>query len=120
MSQRPSPDELFQLHAKIRWVAFSTDGHVIFSQMRPGIASYTSNAEDKAFMEFGPVILSGVAERLTESGGAGRLHNIIVNFDKDSVLLMKFRNGYLALSVDRPYAYSVFQEIDARLRQLAQ
>lgn len=93
---------------------------MIFSQMRPGFTSYTSDAEDKAFMEFGPVILSGVAEQLTESGGAGRLHSIVVNFDKDSVLLMRFRSGYLALSADRPYAYGVFQEIDAKLRELAQ
>jgi hypothetical protein len=88
--------------------------------MRPGFTSYTSDAEDRAFMEFGPVVLSGVAERLTESGGAGRLQSIVVNFDKDSVLLTNFRGGYLALSADRPYAYDVFQEIDAKLRQLAQ
>jgi hypothetical protein len=120
MSQPPSPDELFRLHSKIRWAAFSTDGNVIFSQMRPGLSSYTSDAEDRAFMEFGPIILSGVAERLTESGGAGRLRSIVVNFDKDSVLLMRFRNGYLALSADPPYAYGVFQEIDAKLQQLNQ
>jgi hypothetical protein len=87
--------------------------------MRPGFTSYTSDAEDRAFMEFGPVVLSGVAERLTESGGAGRLQSIVVNFDKDSVLLINFRSGYLALSADRSCAYDVFQEIDAKLRLLA-
>jgi hypothetical protein len=33
---------------------------------------------------------------------------------------MKFRDGYLALSVDRDEAFGVFQEIDAKLRELAQ
>jgi predicted regulator of Ras-like GTPase activity (Roadblock/LC7/MglB family) len=90
----------------------------MFSQMRPGAASYTSDEEDRAFMQFGPLIMSGVAERLTQTGGAGKLHNVLVNLDKDSVLLMKFRNGHLALSVDRNDAFGVFQEIDVKLREL--
>jgi len=87
--------------------------------MRPGIESYTSEEDDRTFMQFGPLIMSGVAERLT-SGGAGRLQSVVVNLDKDSVLLMKFRNGFLALSADRDEAFGVFQEIDGRLRELAQ
>lgn len=87
--------------------------------MRPGVKSYTSDEDDRAFMQFGPLIVSGVAERLTHSGGAGKLQSVLVNLDKDSVLLMKFRNGFLALSVDRDEAFGVFQNIDARLRELA-
>ena len=71
-------------------------------------------------MQFGPLIVSGVAERLTHSGGAGKLQSVLVNMSKDSVLLLKFRNGFLALSADRAVAFGVFQEIDARLQELAQ
>lgn len=88
--------------------------------MRPGLTSYTSEEEDRTFMQFGPLIMSGVAERLTHSGGAGKLQIVLVNLDRDSVLLMKFRDGYLALSVDRDEAFGVFQEIDVKLRELAQ
>lgn len=120
MSKPLSPEELFRVHTKIRWVAFCDDGKVVFCQMRPGVESYTSNEDDRAFMQFGPLIVSGVAERLTHSGGAGKLQSVVVNLDKDSVLLMKFRYGFLELSVDRNEAFGVFQEIDARLRELAQ
>ena len=48
------------------------------------------------------------------------MQSVVVNLDKDSVLLMKFRNGFLALSADRDEAFGVFQEIDGRLRELAQ
>ena len=119
MSNHLSPTELFELHPKLRWAAFYADGKVVFCQMRPGIKSYTSDEDDRAFMQFGPLIMSGVAERLTHSEGAGKLQSVLVNMDKDSVLLMKFRNGFLALSVNRNEAFGVFQEIDARLRELA-
>jgi len=86
--------------------------------MRPGLKSYTSDAEDRAFMELGPLIMTAVAERLTLSGGAGKLENVLVNMGKDSVLLTKIRDGYLAISVDRAEAFGVFQEIDSSIRRL--
>jgi len=120
LSNSTSAEELFELHPKLRWAAFSVDGKVVFCKMRPGVKSYSSEDDDRAFMQFGPLIMSGVAERLTHSGQAGKLQSVLVNMDKDSVLLMKFRNGFLALSVDRDEAFGVFQEIDARLRELGQ
>jgi len=69
-------------------------------------------------MELGPLIMSGVAERLTPSGGAGRLESVVVNLEKDSVLLTRVRSGYLAVSVDRANAVSVFQEIEPLIKKL--
>jgi len=69
-------------------------------------------------MELGPLIMTAVAERLTLSGGAGKLENVLVNMGKDSVLLTKIRDGYLAISVDRAEAFGVFQEIDSSIRRL--
>jgi len=106
------------LHPKIRWTAYSVDGKVVFCQMRAGLQSYTSDAEDRAFMELGPLIMSGVAERLTLSGGAGKLESVVVNLGKDSVLLTRSGSGYLGVSVDRADASSVFQEIEPLLRKL--
>jgi hypothetical protein len=106
------------LHPKIRWAAYSVDGKVVFCQMRAGLQSYTSDAEDRAFMELGPLIMSGVAERLTPSGGAGRLESVVVNLEKDSVLLTRVGSGYLAVSADRADAVSVFQEIEPLIGKL--
>jgi len=113
-----TPDDVFRLHPKIRWAAFSEDGKVVFCQMRPGVTSYTSDAEDRAFMELGPLIMSGVAERLTPTGGAGKLQSVVVNMEKDSVFLTKVGKGYLAISIDRAEALGVFQEIDTSIQKL--
>jgi hypothetical protein len=118
LSEALSAEGIFRLDARIRWAAFSIDGKVMFCEMRAGIQSYTSEAEDKAFMELGPLIMSGVAERLTQSGGAGKLQSVIVNLEKDSILLMKVRNGYLAASANRKDALDVFTKAEPLIQRL--
>ncbi len=112
-----TPEEIFRLDPKIRWTAFSSDnGKVLFSQMRPGVESYTSNAEDKSFMELGPLFMTSLAERLTPLEKAGRVDSIIVNLSVDSVMLMKVENGYLALSADRADSVEAFVGIAPIIR----
>ena len=119
MSTLLSPEEVFRLHTKIRWAAFSTEsGRIAFSQMRPGLSSYTSEKEDRAFMEFGPQLMTGIAERLSPTGGAGKVQSLIVNLEKDSVLLAPLRGGYLAISADRADAPEVFKEVEPMIRRL--
>ncbi len=62
--------------------------------------------------------MSGVAERLTSTTTAGRVESVIVNMEKDSVLLTRLRNGHLAISVDKADALGVFQEISEAIQQL--
>lgn len=79
--------------------------------MRPGVESYTPVEADRSFMELGPLIIAGVSERMTPAWSAGRLQSIIINFEKDSILLAKIKGGYLAISADRAHAARVFEEI---------
>jgi hypothetical protein len=84
------PKAVFDLHPRIRWAALSTElGEVIFSEMRRGVASHTHAEVDRAFMKLGPLLLTGISERLTPAGEVGQVDNIIINFEKDSVLLKK-------------------------------
>jgi hypothetical protein len=86
--------------------------------MRPGLRSYTSENEDKAFMEFGPQLMTGIAERLSLKGEAGSVQSLIVNMGKDSVFLAPVRDGYLAISADRAEALDVFKGMEFKLRGL--
>ena len=119
MSTLISPEEVFQLHSKIRWASFSTEsGRIAFSQMRPGLTSYTPEKDDRAFMEFGPQMMTGIAERLSTAGGAGKVQSLIVNLEKDAVLLAPLRGGYLAISADRADAPAVFKDVEPMIRRL--
>jgi hypothetical protein len=86
--------------------------------MRPGVQSYTANSEDLAFMKIGPLFMTGIAERLTPEGKAGKLECVIACFEKDYVLMAKVGNGHLAISVDKSHALAVFQEIIPQVLKL--
>lgn len=92
---------------------------MVFSQMRSGVQSLTADSEDRAFMELGPLLLTGIAERLTPKGKAGNLRCVIACFEKDCVLLINVNEGHLAVSADSADAFSVFQEILPQLTRLA-
>lgn len=113
-----TPEQVFRLHPKIRWTAFARNGRIVFCKMAPGFESYTSPDADRSFMEFGPLIITGVSERLSSPESAGIVESVIINFEKDSVLLMRVKDGDLAISVDRPHSYGVFQEIESRIKTL--
>ena len=87
--------------------------------MRKGIKSHTSDEDDRTFMEFGPMLIHGISERLSPHGEVGRLENIIISFESDSVLLIQLGDGHLALSVNRAEAMTVFSEIDAEIKKLS-
>jgi hypothetical protein len=113
------PEDIFQLHPKIRWTALaSKSNQVIFSQMREGVQSYTSNSEDRAFMEMGPLFITGIAERLTPMTKAGKLICVIACFEKDYVLMIQLEEGHLAISVDKDQALTVFDNILPQIQKM--
>lgn len=88
--------------------------------MREGVKSYTTDAEDQAFMELGPLFMTSIAQRLTPATKAGRLECVIACFEKDCVLMTQIGSQYLAFSVDRKDAFTVFNEILTKLADLDQ
>jgi len=113
-------NDVFRLHPKIRWAALSRDGSLAFCSMRPGVQSFTDDTEDRAFMELGPIFLTGVAERLTPQEKAGKLESVIACFEKGCVMLVNGEEGNLAVSADKADAFSVFTEIMPSLAKLLQ
>ncbi len=85
--------------------------------MRPGVVSYTDETDDRAFMELGPLFMTGLAERLTSSGKAGKVDSIVINLDYNSVLLMKVKDGHIAISAERADAVEVFVKVAPIIRQ---
>jgi hypothetical protein len=114
-----TPERIFRIHPKIRWTALSTEGgRVKFCQMRPAVVSHTSDEVDRSFMELGPAIITGISERLSPDNAAGKVESVIVNFEKDSVLITRIKDEFLAISVDHADALHTFQEIAESLTAL--
>ena len=110
---------MFRVHEKIRWAAYVTQsGGVKFCEMRPGVTSYTAIEVDRSFMEFGPLLMAGISERVSSPEGTGKVESVVINFEKDSILLTKLQNGFLAISADRGLALHVFEEVASSIRSL--
>jgi len=87
--------------------------------MRKDVESYTPDADDRAFMEMGPLFMTGLAQRLTPEGKAGGLECVIACFEKDCVLMTQIGKDHLAISVDRDQALALINEILPQLPHLS-
>jgi hypothetical protein len=86
--------------------------------MRPGVRSYTLEADDHAFMQLGPIFLTGIAQRLSPEDRAGKLECVIACFEKDCVMVTQVGEGHLAVSVEEDDALAVFRQILPEIRKL--
>ena len=110
MTNPPTADEVLNLHPKIRWAGLASEiGEVIWVQQRDGLKSFSPEEADRAFVQMGPLIVSGVCERL--SPWTGRVGSIVINYEKVTSLITKLEAGYLCLTVDKEGAQESVQEI---------
>jgi len=79
--------------------------------MRPGVESFTDAADDEAFMQMGPIFLTGIAERLSPGNRAGKLEYVVACFEKTSVMITQLGDEHLAVSVEGDDALAVFKRI---------
>lgn len=111
-------EDVFRIHPKIRFVGLATkDGEVVFSEQRGGTKSFSPGEADRAFTQMGPLILMGVCERL--SPWTGPVGSVIINYEKVTSLIMRVKDGYLDLTVERTEPPETISEIVKSLQKLA-
>ena len=111
------PERIFNLHPKIRWAGLASDGgDLLFSKMRPNVESISPQATDESFMQLGPMLLSGICERLAPS--AGPLDNVVGTYEKVALIVKRLGNRYLAITINRSDE-SVLPEIIEKLQELS-
>lgn len=95
-----TPEQIFALHPKIRWAGLATDhGEVLFVKMRLGVKSLSPEDADRSFMQLGPMLLSGVCERLVP--WAGPLETVVGTYANVAMIITKFGRRFLALTIDK-------------------
>jgi hypothetical protein len=107
-----TPERIFALNPKIRWVGLANDnGEVIFSKMRRGVESLSPEHEDREFMQLGPMLLTGVSERLAP--WAGGLEAVIVRYAEATMIIRRFGKNHLAVTIDSEDYDSVRETMDS-------
>jgi hypothetical protein len=113
-----TPETIFKLHEKIRWAGLATDqGEVAFVKMRPGVQSLSPEPADHSFIQLGPMLLSGVGERLVP--WAGSLEVVVCRYEKVVLFVTKLKKSYLAVTIDRDNPEQVIAEVLQALHTLA-
>ncbi len=111
-----TPERIFALNPKIRWAGLATDqGEVLFATMRPGITSLSPEDTDRTFMQLGPMLLSGVCERLAP--WAGPLEAVVSRYRKVVMIVRKLDKLYLALTINSEDVNNM-QQIMESLQQI--
>ncbi len=111
-----TPERIFALNLRIRWAGLATDqGEILFTEMRPGITSLSPEDTDRTFMQLGPMLLSGVCERLIP--WAGPLEAVVSCYRKVVMIVRKLDKLYLALTINSE-DISNMQEIMDSLQQI--
>lgn len=112
----PSPEHVFGLDPKIRWAGLATEsGHVLFAQMRPGVTSLSPEDTDKSFMQLGPLLLTGVCERLAP--WAGPLEYVVSRYQKVLMIVKRLDSKFLAVTINVEDS-GILSELLAKLAQL--
>jgi hypothetical protein len=94
-----TPEHIFALNPKIRWAGLATDqGEDLFTLMRPGLESLSPEETDRSFMQLGPVLLSGVCERLAP--WAGPLEVVVSRYKKVTMIVRKLDKLFLAMTIN--------------------
>ncbi len=95
-----TPEDVFRVHPKIRWAGFTTErGDVIFAKMRPGVESLTPAEDDTFLLQFGALIMNGVTQR--SGPWLGHCEYVAIAYEKTTQLIMKLKQRYLSLTVDK-------------------
>jgi hypothetical protein len=83
-------EEAFKRDSKIRFVGVvDNEFHILFSKMREGVVSVTTEEEEHNFIQLMPPILVDGAEKMQHV--LGRVESITIRYEK--VLLVFFRIG---------------------------
>jgi hypothetical protein len=95
-----TPEEVFELHPKIRWAAKASErGELAFCEMRPGVVGLTLEEQDRVFMEKGVHIILRLFEQMVSWRGS--VDSAVVSFDIFVMYLQRLNDGLLALTFEK-------------------
>jgi hypothetical protein len=113
-----TPEDIFKIHSKIRWVGLTSErGDVVFAKQRDGLKRLSPEEAEYSFMQMGPLLVTSICERMSPWTGA--VGSIVVNYEKVTSLIMRVKDGYLALTVDKEQTPQTILEIAKSIKKWA-
>ena len=92
-------EEAFRRDSQIRFVGLiDYDFHIVYSKMREGIASVTTEKQDRDFIQLMPPILVEAAEKMQPV--LGRVESATIRYEKVLLVFFRVNSVVVLLSFD--------------------
>jgi hypothetical protein len=92
-------EEIFRNEPKIRYVGIVDNRlHVLFSRMRGGVQSLTSDDDDRHWLQLVPNILIDCAEKLSPT--VGLVESVTIRYEKLFLVFFRLKNLTIAISFE--------------------
>ena len=114
----PSPEDVFVTNPKIRWVGMATSkGKVIFSQMRPGVKSFTPTEDDRLLLELRAQYMTETSRQ--SSRWAGSVEYIATSYEKFIEVTITLQDKYVIVTLEKDVPLEAVRQIVDRIRNMA-
>jgi hypothetical protein len=107
-------EEAFRKDNRIRFVGIvDNEFHVLFSKMREGVQSLTTDEQERNFIQLMPPIIVDAVEKMQPL--LGKFDNVTVRYEKVLLVFFRMKNVVVTLSFDpnvsRPFMSSLSESM---------
>ena len=107
-------EEVFRKDNRIRYVGIvDNEFHILFSKMREGVQSLTTEEQEQNFIQLMPPIIVDAVEKMSPL--LGKFDNVTVRYEKVVLVFFRMKNVVVTLSFDpnvmRPFMSSLSESM---------
>jgi hypothetical protein len=107
-------EEAFRKDNRIRYVGIvDNEFHILFSKMREGVQSLTTEEQEQNFIQLMPPIIVDAVEKMSPL--LGKFDNVTVRYEKVVLVFFRMKNVVVTLSFDpnvmRPFMSSLSESM---------
>jgi len=114
-----SPEQVFAVHPKIRWVGMVTmKGSILLSEMRPGVERVTTEEEDRLMLELQAPFHREMNNRRGKLSGP--VGFAVVSFQAFYELHVPVGEYLVVVAVENDIPFAQLQEITRKIKGLLQ
>jgi hypothetical protein len=111
-------EEAFKKDSRIRYVGIIDNGfHILYSKMREGIQSITTEEQERNFVQLMPPIIVDAVKKLQPL--LGKLDNVTVRYEKVLLVFFPFGNLTVVLSFNPDVSTPFISSLSDSMRTIS-
>jgi len=111
-------EEAFKRDSRIRYVGIIDEGfHILYSKMREGIQSITTEEQERNFVQLMPPIIVDAVEKLQAL--FGKIDNVTVRYEKILLVFFRVSNLTVVLSFNPDVSTPFMSSLSESMRTIS-